>query len=161
MRTKREPSGIFATRLSFPIARPVTVILCFTALSTKTEGISAFCAVDFRFRNIEMDRTSQVESCRNLVHFICDFTKKDRIHFYLTTPYISAFDTVQGRSFYSPVRWFISVSDFCSTLLQIRTGKRTSVFYADGSDCKTKYIRRFRSSVLRMYEILYDTVPLF
>ena len=38
MRTKREPSGIFATRFSFPIARPVTVILCFTALSTKTEG---------------------------------------------------------------------------------------------------------------------------
>ena len=101
-----------------------------------------------------------LESCRNLVHFICDFTKNDRIHFYLTTPYISAFDTVQGRSFYSPVRWFISVSDFCSTLLHIHTEKRTLVFYADGSDCKTKYIRRFHFSVLRMYGILYDTVPL-
>ena len=81
-----------------------------------------------------------MESCRNLVHFICDFTKKDRIHFYLTTLDLSAFDTVQGRSFYSPVRWFISVSDFCSTLLHIHTEKRTLVFYADGSDCKTKYI---------------------
>ena len=25
----------------------------------KNKGIPAFCAVDFRFRNIEMDRTSQ------------------------------------------------------------------------------------------------------
>ena len=39
---KREPSSIFATRLSFPIDRPVTVILCFTALSAKTERLKRF-----------------------------------------------------------------------------------------------------------------------
>ena len=36
---KREPSSIIAARLSFSIACPVMVILCFTALSTKTEGV--------------------------------------------------------------------------------------------------------------------------
>ncbi len=53
------------------------------------------------------------------------------------------------------------IADFCNMLLQIRTGKRTSVFYADESDCKTKCTRQFRSSVLHMYEILCDTTPPF
>ena len=49
---------------------------------------------------------SKMESCWYLVHFICDFTKNDRFHFYLTTLYISTFDTVQGQPFY----WFITES---------------------------------------------------
>ena len=39
---KREPSSIIAARLSFSIACPVMVILCFTALSTKTEAFPGF-----------------------------------------------------------------------------------------------------------------------
>ena len=70
-----------------------------------------------------------LESCRNLVHFICDFTKNDGFHFYLTALYISAFDTVQGRSFYSPVRRSFMLSHCCTMLLQIRTEKRSSVFF--------------------------------
>lgn len=45
---KREPSSIIAARLSFPIARPVTVILCFTALSTKTERFLGFFVSFFK-----------------------------------------------------------------------------------------------------------------
>lgn len=42
---KREPSSIIAARLSFSIACPVMVILCFTALSTKTEGFPGFSCI--------------------------------------------------------------------------------------------------------------------
>ena len=45
---KREPSSIIAARLSFSIACPVMVILCFTALSTKTERFLVFFVSFFK-----------------------------------------------------------------------------------------------------------------
>ena len=73
----------------------------------------------------------------------------------MTTLYMSAFDTVQGRSFYSPVRWFISVSDFCSTLLHIHTEKRTSVFYRemlllDEIDVNEEYLPQYDRTMIKI-----------
>ncbi len=112
------------------------------------------------YKGVPVEFWLRLESCRNLVHFICDFTKNDRFHFF-------------GQYYiYPPLTWFkgglfihlfggsFMTADCCNTLLQIRTEKHTSVFYADGSDCKTICIRQFRSSALRKYDILYDTVPL-
>ena len=41
----------------------------------------------------------RLDFCRNLVQFICDFTKNNRLYFYLTILLISAFDMFEGGLF--------------------------------------------------------------
>ena len=74
MRTKREPSGIFATRFSFPIARPVTVILCFPALSTKTERFPCFFDYFIAYvkKVVKLPRLLIISGSS----FFCDITQK-------------------------------------------------------------------------------------
>ena len=107
----------------------------------------AFAAQTLVFRRSPGARSPAVRGffCWNPVeiwYILFRISKCDSIHFLSANTVISAFDTVQGRSFYFPVRWFIFIADFYNTLLQIHMEKRTSVFYVDGPDYKIKYIRR-------------------